>query len=65
MHLLEPVELMKDLSQSRICRKFGKDYYLLVFYLTKLIGLALGHSQAQVWLSSTWWTPDRCRGAKG
>jgi len=56
---------MKDLSQSRICRKFGKDYYLLVFYLTKLIGLALGHSQAQVWLSSTWWTPDRCRGAKG
>jgi len=40
-----------DLSQERISRKFGKDYYLPVFYFTELMGLALGHPQAPHWLS--------------
>jgi heterodisulfide reductase subunit B len=39
-----------DLSQERISRKFGKDYYLPVFYFTELIGLALGHPEAPKWL---------------
>ncbi len=40
-----------DLSQERISRKFGKDYYLPVFYFTELIGLAVGLADAPKWLS--------------
>ena len=40
-----------DLSQERISRKFGKDYYLPVFYFTELIALALGHPDAPKWLA--------------
>jgi heterodisulfide reductase subunit B2 len=40
-----------DLAQERISRKFGKDYYLPVFYFTELIALALGHPEAPKWLS--------------
>jgi heterodisulfide reductase subunit B len=40
-----------DLSQERISRKFGKDYYLPVFYFTELIGLALGHPDTPKWLA--------------
>jgi heterodisulfide reductase subunit B2 len=40
-----------DLSQERISRKFGKDYYLPVFYFTELIGLAVGHPDAPKWLA--------------
>jgi len=40
-----------DLSQDRISRKFGQDYYLPVFYFTELIGLAVGHPQAPKWLA--------------
>jgi heterodisulfide reductase subunit B2 len=40
-----------DLSQERISRTFGKDYYLPVFYFTELIGLAVGHPQAHTWLA--------------
>ncbi len=40
-----------DMSQERISQKFGKDYYLPVFYFTELIGLAVGHSQAPKWLA--------------
>ena len=40
-----------DLSQERIAQKFGKDYYLPVFYFTELIGLALGLPQASKWLA--------------
>jgi heterodisulfide reductase subunit B len=40
-----------DLSQERISRKFGQDYYLPVFYFTELIALALGHSSAPKWLA--------------
>jgi heterodisulfide reductase subunit B2 len=40
-----------DLSQERISRKFGQDYYLPVFYFTELIGLAVGHPQAPKWLA--------------
>jgi heterodisulfide reductase subunit B len=40
-----------DLSQERISRKFGRDYYLPVFYFTELIGLAVGHPQAHKWLA--------------
>jgi heterodisulfide reductase subunit B len=40
-----------DLSQERISRKFGKDYYLPVFYFTELIALALGHPEAHKWLA--------------
>jgi heterodisulfide reductase subunit B len=40
-----------DLSQERISRKFGRDYYLPVFYFTELIGLAVGHPQAPKWLA--------------
>jgi heterodisulfide reductase subunit B2 len=40
-----------DLSQERIARKFGRDYYLPVFYFTELMGLAMGHPQAPQWLS--------------
>jgi heterodisulfide reductase subunit B len=40
-----------DLSQARISKKLNKDYYLPVFYFTELIGLALGHPEAQSWLA--------------
>jgi heterodisulfide reductase subunit B len=40
-----------DLSQERISRRFGQDYYLPVFYFTELLGLALGHPQAPQWLA--------------
>jgi heterodisulfide reductase subunit B len=40
-----------DLAQARISEKFGKDYYLPVFYFTELIGLALGHPEAEAWLA--------------
>jgi heterodisulfide reductase subunit B len=40
-----------DLAQERISRKFGKDYYLPVFYFTELIALALGHPEAPKWLA--------------
>jgi heterodisulfide reductase subunit B len=40
-----------DLSQERISRKFGKDYYLPVFYFTELIALALSHPEAPKWLA--------------
>jgi len=40
-----------DLSQERIARKVGKDYYLPVFYFTELIGLAVGHPDAPKWLA--------------
>jgi heterodisulfide reductase subunit B len=40
-----------DLSQERISRKFGRDYYLPVFYFTELIALALGHPKAPTWLA--------------
>ena len=39
-----------DLSQERISQKFGKDYYLPVFYFTELMGLATGHPDAAKWL---------------
>ncbi len=40
-----------DLSQERISRKAGKDYYLPVFYFTELMGMALGHPETPKWLS--------------
>jgi heterodisulfide reductase subunit B len=40
-----------DLSQERISRGGGKDYYLPVFYFTELMGLAVGHPDAPRWLS--------------
>ncbi len=40
-----------DMSQERISQKFGKNYYLPVFYFTELIGLAVGHPQAPKWLA--------------
>jgi heterodisulfide reductase subunit B len=40
-----------DLSQARISKKFGQDYYLPVFYFTELIGLALGHPEVKKWLA--------------
>ncbi|MFA5112082.1 MAG: CoB--CoM heterodisulfide reductase iron-sulfur subunit B family protein [Desulfobaccales bacterium] len=40
-----------DMSQERISQKFGKNYYLPVFYFTELIGLAVGHPQASKWLA--------------
>jgi heterodisulfide reductase subunit B len=40
-----------DLSQERISRKSGQNYQLPVLYFTELIGLALGHPQAQDWLA--------------
>jgi heterodisulfide reductase subunit B len=40
-----------DMTQGRISKKLGKDYYLPVFYFTELIGLALGHPEAANWLS--------------
>jgi len=40
-----------DLTQERISKKFGKSYYLPVFYFTELIGLALGHPQVKEWLA--------------
>ena len=40
-----------DLSQERIARKFGRDYYLPVFYFTELMALAVGHPQAPQWLA--------------
>jgi heterodisulfide reductase subunit B len=40
-----------DLSQERISQKFGKDYYLPVFYFTELMGLAMGHPDTPKWLA--------------
>jgi heterodisulfide reductase subunit B2 len=40
-----------DMPQKRIAKKFGKDYYLPVFYFTELIGLALGHPDVKKWLA--------------
>jgi len=40
-----------DLTQERISQKFGKNYYLPVFYFTELIGLALGHPKVKKWLA--------------
>ena len=40
-----------DLTQARISKKFGQDYYLPVFYFTELMGLALGHPQVKGWLA--------------
>jgi heterodisulfide reductase subunit B len=40
-----------DLCQERISQKFGRDYYLPVFYFTELIALALGHPEAPKWLA--------------
>ncbi|AEB08550.1 CoB--CoM heterodisulfide reductase iron-sulfur subunit B family protein [Desulfobacca acetoxidans] len=40
-----------DISQERIARNTGQNYYLPVLYFTELIGLALGHPDVQTWLS--------------
>jgi heterodisulfide reductase subunit B2 len=40
-----------DMPQKRIGQKFGKDYYLPVFYFTELIGLAMGHPEVKKWLA--------------
>jgi heterodisulfide reductase subunit B len=40
-----------DMSQARISKKHNKNYYLPVFYFTELIGLALGHPEAEGWLA--------------
>jgi heterodisulfide reductase subunit B len=40
-----------DLAQGRISKKLNKDYYLPVFYFTELMGLALGHPEAEGWLA--------------
>jgi heterodisulfide reductase subunit B len=40
-----------DMTQTRIAKKFGKDYYLPVFYFTELVGLALGHPEVKKWLA--------------
>jgi heterodisulfide reductase subunit B len=40
-----------DLTQERISRKFGRNYYLPVFYFTELIALALDHPGAPKWLA--------------
>jgi heterodisulfide reductase subunit B2 len=40
-----------DLSQERISRKFGRDYYLPAFYFTELVALALGHPAVPKWLA--------------
>jgi heterodisulfide reductase subunit B len=39
-----------DLTQERISQKFGKPYYLPVFYFTELVGLALGAPKVKEWL---------------
>jgi heterodisulfide reductase subunit B len=40
-----------DLSQERISRQSGQDYYLPILYFTELMGLALGHPEAPKWLA--------------
>jgi heterodisulfide reductase subunit B len=40
-----------DLSQERIAKKVGKEYYLPILYFTELMGLALGHPEAPKWLA--------------
>ncbi len=40
-----------DMTQERISKNSGKDYYLPVFYFTELMGLALGHPDAAGWLA--------------
>ncbi|MBM4274697.1 MAG: disulfide reductase [Deltaproteobacteria bacterium] len=40
-----------DLTQERISKKFGNNFYLPVFYFTELMGLALGHPQVKDWLA--------------
>jgi len=39
-----------DFSQERISEKFGRDYYLPVFYFTELIALAFGFPKVKAWL---------------
>ncbi len=40
-----------DLSQARISRKFGQDYYLPIIYFTELMGLALGVQEVDAWMA--------------
>ena len=54
-----------DLSQARISKKSGKDYYLPVFYFTELMGLALGHPDAEGWLARHLVDPRPLLRAKG
>lgn len=54
-----------DLTQARISKKAGKDYYLPVFYFTELMGLALGHPKAQDWLARHLVDPRPLLRAKG
>jgi heterodisulfide reductase subunit B len=39
-----------DMYQDEIAQAMGTDVYLPVFYFTELLGIALGHPQADKWL---------------
>jgi heterodisulfide reductase subunit B len=54
-----------DLTQERISRQFGKDYYLPVLYFTELIGLALGLPEAADWWDKHLVDPRRLLRDKG
>ncbi|MFH1076662.1 MAG: CoB--CoM heterodisulfide reductase iron-sulfur subunit B family protein [Pseudomonadota bacterium] len=40
-----------DIYQEEISRRFGKEYYIPVFYFTELIGLGLGLKESSTWLN--------------
>ncbi|MDI6789229.1 MAG: CoB--CoM heterodisulfide reductase iron-sulfur subunit B family protein [Thermodesulfobacteriota bacterium] len=48
-----------DMYQDRIGRELKTDYYLPVLYFTELIGLALGHGDANTWFSRHFVDPTR------
>jgi heterodisulfide reductase subunit B len=47
-----------DLYQTEIADRLGREVYLPVFYLTELIGLALGHDRAGRWLKRHMVSPE-------
>lgn len=48
-----------DMYQDRVGRELKTDYYLPVLYFTELIGLALGHGDANTWFSRHFVDPTR------
>ena len=54
-----------DARQGEAAREFGRDYKLPVFYISELLGLAMGHSDAPDWWKRHLIDPRPLLNAKG
>jgi heterodisulfide reductase subunit B len=54
-----------DSRQEEISQEAGKNYDLPVLYITELIGLALGHRDADRWFKRHFVNPAKLLAAKG